>query len=248
MGHKYDVGVPSTVAGVVPDKAWWATKRGNEPWPPGMTLNTSIGQGDVLASPLQLAVVTARLANGGKAIMPRLVHEGPEMAPDPPPPAQLPFPKDHLDRVLDAMIAISNEPGGTALGSGDLKLVHDGKGKTYDAAHAPPGLERVRMGGKTGTAQVRVITMAERATGVRSNAALPWHLRDNALFICYAPIHAPRYACAVVVEHGGGGSAVAAPIARDIMRGTLIRDPSNQPAMRLARTTSYPLPQGSAPK
>jgi penicillin-binding protein 2 len=241
LGHKYDIGVPSVVSGVVPDKAWWASKRGREPWPAGMTLNTAIGQGDVLASPLHLAVAASRLANGGKAVMPRLVLEGTDAPLKPPAPAQLPFPKEHIDQVLDAMIAISNEAGGTALGSGDLRLVRDQSGKVYDAATAPPGLERVRMGGKTGTAQVRVITMAERASGVRSNNSLPWHLRDNALFICFAPIHAPRYAMSVVVEHGGGGSAVAAPIARDIMRATLIRDPSRQQPMHLAQSTVLPL-------
>ena len=74
-----------------------------------------------------------------------------------------------------------------------------------------------RMAGKTGTSQVRNITAAERARGVISNDQLPWNRRDHALFVCYAPFEAPRYAVSVVVEHGGGGSAVAAPIARDIL-------------------------------
>ena len=73
------------------------------------------------------------------------------------------------------------------------------------------------MAGKTGTSQVRNITAAERARGVISNEQLPWARRDHALFVCYAPFEAPRYAVSVVVEHGGGGSAVAAPIARDIL-------------------------------
>ena len=74
-----------------------------------------------------------------------------------------------------------------------------------------------RMAGKTGTSQVRNITAAERARGVISNDQLPWERRDHALFVCYAPVEAPRYAVSVVVEHGGGGSAVAAPVARDIL-------------------------------
>ena len=84
----------------------------------------------------------------------------------------------------------------------------------------------MEMGGKTGTAQVRRITMAERLTGVRKNEDLPWRHRDHALFVGYAPVNAPRYCCAVIVEHGGGGSAVAAPIARDLLIETQRRDPA----------------------
>jgi len=73
------------------------------------------------------------------------------------------------------------------------------------------------MAGKTGTSQVRNITMAERARGVTSNADLPWERRDHALFVGFAPHDNPSFAVSVVVEHGGGGSAAAAPMARDIM-------------------------------
>ena len=86
----------------------------------------------------------------------------------------------------------------------------------------------MEMEGKTGTSQVRRITMAERQRGVIKNENLPWHQRDNALFVAFAPVHAPRYACCVVVEHGGGGSAVAAPIARDILIECQRRDPSRR--------------------
>lgn len=96
------------------------------------------------------------------------------------------------------MFAVCNEPGGTALAA----RIKD---------------DTMMMSGKTGTAQVRRITLRERETGVKKNDELPWKERDHALFVAYAPEHAPRYACVVVVEHGGGGSAVAAPIARDIM-------------------------------
>jgi penicillin-binding protein 2 len=84
------------------------------------------------------------------------------------------------------------------------------------------------LAGKTGTSQVRRITMAERARGVIKNDQLPWNRRDHALFVAFAPVHAPRYACSVVVEHGGGGSAVAAPIARDILIECQRRDPSRR--------------------
>jgi penicillin-binding protein 2 len=75
----------------------------------------------------------------------------------------------------------------------------------------------MRMAGKTGTSQVRNITAAERARGVTSNADLPWERRDHALFVCFAPYEKPRFAVSVLVEHGGGGSTAAAPIARDVM-------------------------------
>src|SRR5690606_9205208 len=88
--------------------------------------------------------------------------------------------------------------------------------------------EGLELAGKTGTAQVRRITMAERAAGVPKNEQLPWRRRDHALVVAYAPVHKPRYACAVVVEHGGGGSAVAAPIARDILLEPQRRDPSGR--------------------
>ncbi len=84
------------------------------------------------------------------------------------------------------------------------------------------------MAGKTGSAQVRRITMAERATGVRKNEDLPWKQRDHALFVAFAPVHEPRYACCVTIEHGGGGSANAGPIARDIMIEAQRRDPARR--------------------
>jgi penicillin-binding protein 2 len=85
------------------------------------------------------------------------------------------------------------------------------------------------MAGKTGTSQVRRITVAERLRGVAKNEDLPFAERDHALFIGFAPVASPRYATAVVVEHGGGGSAVAGPIARDILLETQLRDPAAAP-------------------
>jgi len=75
------------------------------------------------------------------------------------------------------------------------------------------------MAGKSGTSQVRRITMRERqTTGVLGNDELPWKYRDHALFVAFAPVDNPRYACSVVVEHGGGGSGVAGPIVRDLLQ------------------------------
>jgi penicillin-binding protein 2 len=93
------------------------------------------------------------------------------------------------------------------------------------------------MGGKTGTAQVRRITKEERLKGVVKNEDLPWERRDHALFVGFGPVEAPRYAVAVVIDHGGSGSKAAAPVARDVLREALKRDPSRQPAfVPLGRT------------
>jgi penicillin-binding protein 2 len=241
VGQKFDVGLPSVVEGIVPDEAWWASRRGKEPWPPGMTLNTAIGQGDLLTSPLQLAVMMARAANGGLAVKPRLVREGPR-APDAEQPAQLPFDKEAVAAVLRGCFGVASEPGGTSYRStGNLGLWYDPKDNSVvESPTQPPGRLQVQIGGKTGTAQVRAITAAERARGVKSNNELEWTMRDHSLYVCYGPVHKPRYACAVVIEHGGsvdqyigGGSAAAAPVAADVMRLVLKRDPANKPAASL---------------
>jgi penicillin-binding protein 2 len=126
------------------------------------------------------------------------------------------------------MYAVSNNPRGTA----------------YRARIADKGWE---IAGKTGTAQVRRITLAERDKGVLKNEDLPWRERDHALFVAYAPADAPKYAIAVVIEHGGGGSAVAAPIARDVMRETLRHDPAARrtPPVREARADTAPPEPGT---
>ena len=108
------------------------------------------------------------------------------------------LPLRHMEIIRNAMVNVVNSPRGTA----------------YKSRITEPGQE---MAGKTGTVQVRRISKAERETGVRKNQDLPWKERDHALFVGYAPIENPRYAISVVVEHGGGGSKAAAPIARDIL-------------------------------
>ena len=102
------------------------------------------------------------------------------------------------------------------------------------------------MGGKSGTSQVRRTTMADRAKGIE-NEDRPWNERTHALFIAYAPTHAPRYVVSVIVEHGGGGSAVAAPIAHDVLEEVQRLDPSGgAPSARMARDEARPA--GSAGK
>jgi penicillin-binding protein 2 len=212
LDQKFDVGVPSVEKGLVPDLDWHR-RRYKKEWQESSTVNISIGQGFMLASPLQLAVMSAHIANGGKPVWPRLVREG-GIAPPPVERPELDIPAEHMKAVQFGMWAVSNEPGGTAVRPSQL------------------GIEGVQMAGKTGTAQVRIITKAERSSGVRSNASLPWHLRDHALFVAFAPYDNPRYAVSCVVEHGGSGSKAAAPIAADVLRECLIRDPANRPVAR----------------
>jgi penicillin-binding protein 2 len=207
LGVPLGVDLPGERPGLIPTRDWFRIKRGGT-WPQGETLNAGIGQGMVLTTPIQLATMTARMANGGFAVVPHLTRriggKKPNL-PNQPPYPSLGLNPTHLKAVLAAMSGVTNEPNGTAFKS---RIVE-------------PGLE---MGGKTGTAQVRIITMAEREKGVRKNEDLPWRFRDHALFVAYAPVQSPRYAVSVIVEHGGGGSTVAAPIARDVLIETQRRE------------------------
>lgn len=242
LGEAYDVDLPGVEDGIIPDTSWWRRVRGGE-WPPGNTLNIGIGQGDVQVSPLQLAVMTARLANGGRAVMPRLVREAPGRT-APGEAAALGIDPAHMAKVQGGMYAVCNEYG-TAWRAGQLGLVrHPDTGEILEAGDRTQGFAPIQIAGKTGTAQVRIITAAERARGVRRNQDLDWEFRDHALFVCYGPYDDPRYACAVIVEHGGGGSAVAAPIASDLMKRLLLRDPAKRRAASLASLQAV---RGGAP-
>jgi penicillin-binding protein 2 len=195
LGMAHDVPMSAVGEGIMPDKAWKRERWGQE-WRIGDTVNCSIGQGDVLTSPLQLAVMAARVATG-RAIEPRLVKsidgvEEPSRAG-----ADLGLNENHLRMIRNAMFQVSNNRRGTAYRSRIIA-------------------EDMRMAGKTGTSQVRNITAAERARGVIRNEDLPWNRRDHGLFVNFAPYENPRIAVSVVVEHGGGGSSAAAPIARDV--------------------------------
>ncbi len=211
LGSLEGLDLPGEKPGLIPDSQWKKATFGDI-WHPGETLVAGIGQGFITATPLQLCVMAARIANGGYAVKPRLVRritdesqndEGSPVFPS------LEISPDHLKVLRTGMDMVSNTERGTAFRS------------RIDI----PGME---LAGKTGTSQVRRITMAERARGVIKNDQLPWDKRDHALFVAFAPVHAPRYACSVVVEHGGGGSAVAAPIARDILIECQRRDPSRR--------------------
>jgi penicillin-binding protein 2 len=194
LGVRHDLPIPAVSEGNMPDAEWKKINRG-EPWTTGDSFNYGIGQGFALASPLQLAVMTARVASG-TAVSPRMIRARGGVPEPFTPPEPLAISAASLASVRDGMFSVSNE------------------GTAYRSRIADPGM---LMAGKTGTSQVRIITAAERAAGVTRNEQLPWRRRDHALFVCYAPYDRPKYAVAQIVEHGGGGSAVAAPIARDIL-------------------------------
>lgn len=205
LGDPTGIDLPGEVGGLMPDPIWKQGALG-QGWQLGETLIASIGQGYVLSTPLQLATMTARMVNGGKAVVPHLRKEL-TMPVDVVP--SIDIAQAHLDLVIDGMIEVTNSRQGTAR-----------------AAQIP--IEGQEMGGKTGTSQVRRISASERATGIIRNEDRPWNLRDHALFVGFAPLSTRRYVTAVVVEHGGGGSAVAAPIARDILQATQALDPARQ--------------------
>ncbi|MEM8728799.1 MAG: penicillin-binding protein 2 [Pseudomonadota bacterium] len=196
LGVKHDLPMSAVAAGLAPNRDWKARVHGQD-WLVGDTANASIGQGYMLASPLQLAVMSARIATG-RSVTPRLIKsvdgvEQPSGAGE-----SMGMNENNLRKMRKAMYEVSNDRRGTAWRA---RITEDA----------------FRMAGKTGTSQVRNITPEERARGVIRNEDLPWERRDHALFVCFAPYVAPKYAISVVVEHGGGGSKAAAPVARDIM-------------------------------
>ena len=214
FGQKLGLDLAGEKSGTMPGRDW---KRANydTSWRAGETVITGIGQGFVLTTPLQLARMTAILANGGKAITPFIVqpsNNGTNATSGAG--ADIGLPSAHLRLVQRALYGAVNRADGTGYGSSLL-------------------VNGARMSGKTGTVQVRRISSAERETGVFTNRELDWHLRDHALFVGYAPHNAPRnaprYAISVVVEHGGAGAQVAAPIARDVMVHLLSLKPAPQP-------------------
>lgn len=219
LGEALGVDLPGERPGLIPTRAW-KQEALRQPWQKGETLVCGIGQGFVLATPLQLAVMTARLCNGGRAVRPWFARRdtGPDGGNPRAPAPSIGIKPEYLDWTLRGMHAV----------------VHGGRGTARAAALPIAGVE---MGGKTGTSQVRRISKAERAVGAHKRKDRPWEDKDHALFVCYAPYTEPRYAVVVVVEHGESGAKAAAPIARDIMTKALQLDPSGDelPPMRLAR-------------
>ncbi|MCA1748124.1 MAG: penicillin-binding protein 2 [Sphingomonadales bacterium] len=190
LGEEYPLPVPNQNYGTVPDSRW-VVRRHNREWTDADTLNTAIGQGYLLTTPLQLAVMSARIASG-RTVLPRLVREA---VPPPPVPGIDPA---HIELIRAGMDEVVNGAG------------------TAPRARLP--LDDIRLGGKTGTAQVVNLSSGRGGMGV------PWKYRDHGLFVCFAPVEQPRYACAVVVEHGMSGGRAASPVASDSLLYLFDRD------------------------
>lgn len=183
LGQEFPLPFQSQRYGTVPDSAW-KMKKYNQEWSRSDSLNAVIGQGYVIASPFQLAVMASRIASG-RMLEPEILLKNRK------PGAHLPFPDEHLQVVRDGM-----------------DLVVNGAGTAVRSRLEIPG---ITMGGKTGTAQVRAIKGGQRGQGGARR------YRDHGLFVCFAPVSQPRYAAAVVIEHGMGGARAAAPVAKDVL-------------------------------
>ncbi len=205
LGDKLGFELAEEKPGLITDKKWKRDRYGKR-WYPGETVVSSIGQGGMRATPLQLAVMTARMVNGGHAVKPWITGYLGDMFLGRTEWDDMGISPEHLKMVMHGMDMVVNGRTGTARKS---RIEDDG----------------LAMGGKTGTSQVQRITAEQRRLGVK-NADLPWKQRHHALFVGYAPTHAPRYVCAVVIEHGGGGSSAAAPIAKELLKRVQARDPA----------------------
>jgi penicillin-binding protein 2 len=192
MGQKFDLPFPSQSYGTVPDPAWKQKKYGKK-WEVYDTVNATIGQGYMLINPFQMAVMASRLASG-RVLQPNFLMHARRPVAEP-----IGVADEHITTIREAMNMVVN--GGGTGGAARMTI---------------PG---VMLAGKTGTAQVRRITMAERAGGVRNNAGLPFKLRDHSLFQGFAPYDNPRYAVSCILEHGGHTIRTqdAGPIASDVL-------------------------------
>jgi penicillin-binding protein 2 len=203
LGQPTGIDLPSEPSGLLPSREWKRAAR-NQPWYPGETLNIGIGQGFFMATPLQLAQMTAMLANHGKPIRPHLLLEGGE----PPSPTLKPvvLPDSLWQPVIKGMEDVVHTRQGTAN--------RIARGAKY------------RIAGKTGTAQVFSLARNEEY----DEEKIPEHMRDHALFVAFAPAQQPQIAVAVLVENGGHGGATASPMARAVMDAWLLR-PENRVAL-----------------
>ena len=209
LGVELELDLPGQRPGLIPTREW-RIGRGHA-WNIGDTIVSGIGQGFIQVTPLQLATYVSRLASG-RLVQPHLTRKlagvmQPGVEPEDWP--LLGMPDKMLHNVREGMWAVVNEQGGTA----PLARLAD---------------PTVQLAGKTGSAQVRRVSRELRESGHFDSEKLPWEYRPHALFVAYAPYDAPRYALAVVIEHGNAGAAAAAPMAREIMTEVLRRDPANR--------------------
>lgn len=191
FGELTDVDLPNESRGLMPTQNW-KKKNKNDIWHLGETYNAVIGQGFTLSTPLQIATMTARIASG-KKIIPSIRKK------------KLDKEFQNLNYSVDSMKFIKNSM---------FSVVNDYKGTAFSSRL---NNKKFQMAGKTGTSQVRRISLIERESGVIENEQLPYKLRDHSIFAGFAPFENPIYAIATVIEHAGSGSKVAAPISRDII-------------------------------
>lgn len=206
LGHRTDIDLPLEKTGLLPSSTW-KRRALNQPWYPGETLSVGIGQGYMNVTPLQLAQITARLADRGKGFVPHVVkaYQDPisgqteAVQPMPLPPIEDSRPKE-WDAVVQAMVHVTSVPGGT----GYRAFL----GTPYAAA------------GKSGSAQVA--SLSQEDTRAPSQEDTAYHLRDHALFVAFAPAEEPSIAVAVIAEHGAHGGSVAGPVARQVIDQALL--------------------------
>jgi len=189
LGQTYPFNLINQKKGIIPNKKW-KKEHMNTKWYGGETLLAAIGQGYVLSTPLQLAVMTCRIASGGLKIIPSII-------------------KDPIKKNFVLMKKYSNEI--KIIQKAMFKVVNEKKGTANRSKS-----NNFSFSGKTGTSQVKKITLQERESEKFRKSEIEWKNRDHALFVGYMPTEKPKYAISVIVEHGGSGASVAAPIAKDI--------------------------------
>ncbi len=206
FGTKTGIDLAGEKDGLLPSRAWKEGRFGDA-WRLGDTMNLGIGQGFLLATPLQMALMMAQIANGGKKLTPVLSVNAQKE------PSNLKISPRHLRIIREGLTAVVNKPGGTAY-------------------HARINVDGQKMAGKTASTQIRRISLAEREEGLKKQHELPWKDRDHAFFVAYAPLDKPRYAISVAVEHGGGGGSISAPIAAMIMQRALELDKEDRKKLK----------------
>lgn len=205
LGFKTNIGIENEKSGFIPDTDWKMRKFG-EPWQQGESIISGIGQGYILTTPVQLATMISRIANGGYEVSPTFTKYDKSKKQEL---RKIDVSPYGLEIVKKGMYDVINSVGGTA----------------YSARFDFRGQ---KMAGKTGTTQVRRISMKERQSGVLKQEDLPWKYRNHALFVGYAPHDNPKYGVAVLIEHGKSGTA-AAHLGGKILRKALELDATDQP-------------------
>ena len=190
LGQTFDISMPNQKKGIIPTKKWKKNEIGDS-WYAGETLIAGIGQGFVLTNPLQLAVMTSIIASNGKRIKPTIIKGNKEVF--------------LINEKYSKQIKIIKEAM--------FKVVNENKGTAFKSR-----LKDVKFSGKTGTSQVRRITLSERESDDFRTKEQKWKNRDHALFVGYMPFDDPKYAISVIIEHGGSGASTAAPIAQQIFK------------------------------